>query len=281
MTAARKWAVRAAGALVTFSGAGTLARWQRHRRGDFRVFILEYHDVCEGTFESEGVVSAARFRCHIRYLSQRFKLASLSEALTHLAKPGQLREDLLVLTFDDGHLGNYESAWPVLQQERVPAVIFITTGFLDGSELWFDLARRSLDAARRAVERSGPRVPDDLRLILDQFPASGDTGAVIERLKRFAPDSRNQLLEQLRAACGPLAAPARALRWDQVREMTAGGVEIGCHTVSHPVLTTLPPAQQQQEIREARDRIQEETGIAPVLFAYHICALEVFVWKYF
>ena len=64
-----------------------------------------------------------------------------------LARPGELLEDAVVVTLDDGYLGNYRYAWPIFCEEGVPATIFLCTGFLDGSELWFDLAERCLDAA--------------------------------------------------------------------------------------------------------------------------------------
>ena len=50
--------------------------------------------------------------------------------------------------------------------------------------------------------------------------------------------------------------------------MMAGGIEFGAHTVSHPILSTLEPADQEDEIRRSRARIAEATGKEPVTFAY-------------
>ena len=65
-----------------------------------------------------------------------------------------------------------------------------------------------------------------------------------------------------------LGAGLEALKWEQVRALAAGGVEIGCHTVSHPILSSLSAIRQREEIAGARDRIAEKTGLRPTLFAY-------------
>ena len=50
--------------------------------------------------------------------------------------------------------------------------------------------------------------------------------------------------------------------------MAAAGIEIGCHTVSHPILATLGAEQQRSEVTRARDRIAAEIHRPVRLFAY-------------
>jgi len=44
--------------------------------------------------------------------------------------------DRVALSFDDGFRSVYEGALPVLQEEGVPAVLFLTTGFVGGYNDW-------------------------------------------------------------------------------------------------------------------------------------------------
>jgi len=66
-----------------------------------------------------------------------------------------------------------------------------------------------------------------------------------QRLKRMSPVARNRALDELERVCGarPVQEHEREryefLTWAQAREMASAGVEIGSHTVSHPILTTL------------------------------------------
>jgi peptidoglycan/xylan/chitin deacetylase (PgdA/CDA1 family) len=59
-----------------------------------------------------------------------------------------------------------------------------------------------------------------------------------------------------------------ALTWAQLREMTAGPVSIGSHTLSHPNLTALPPDAVRRELVRSREVIAEETGQTTELFCY-------------
>jgi peptidoglycan/xylan/chitin deacetylase (PgdA/CDA1 family) len=275
MTALRRSAVVLASLLAGATGATAYLRQRRRRRGDFRVFVLEYHDVSAGP-EREGVVSEARFRAHLRYLKRNFRIESLSRAVALLRDPAALDSDRVVITFDDGYLGNFQHAWRVLDDEGVPAAIFVATGFLDGEELWFDYAGRALQTAHSL----GSKLPHSTRRALEEvlgaWPYPRGAPAAVERLKYVTPDQRERTIAALRAGVVAEQAPARPLTWDQVRELMAGGIEIGSHTVSHPILSALSPEAQEGEIRRASDRIAEETGVRPVYFAIPNGALRDF-----
>jgi peptidoglycan/xylan/chitin deacetylase (PgdA/CDA1 family) len=239
---------------------------RRRKVGDYRVFILEYHDVAAGGSEPEGTVSQERFHRQLRFLRDHCRLVSLTRAVELLRTPAPLTEDLAVVTFDDGTRGNYDAAWPVLKEEGIPASIFVTSGFVDGTDLWFDLARRCF-TAMKGQELPG-KLESELSAAIGFRPAQGETDKAVERLKRLPPDTRTALLDQMKAAFPPGPSSRPPLTWSQLREMRADGVEVGCHTVSHPILSTLPAEQQRSEILGARERIAQELGEAPVLFAY-------------
>ena len=58
------------------------------------------------------------------------------------------------------------------------------------------------------------------------------------------------------------------LTWDQVREMAAGGIDFGSHTVNHQLLTTIPSDKVQEEVRGSRRGIEKELGKEIVAFSY-------------
>lgn len=262
----RQLAVRAVSLLATASGLTRLRRRQRHRRGDYRLFVLEYHDVADGV-EKEGTVSTERFRRHLRHLRQRFQIDTLASSIDRLESPG-LDRDLLAITFDDGYEDNYRAAWPALRAEELSATVYLTTGFLDGTELWVGFARRALDVAHRSAPEVSAGAAETLRRVLGSWPLKERADPMVRRLKYLPPIERDRVLEVLRSAEMDLAPAARPLSWEQAREMAAAGIELGAHTVTHPILSTLEPAVQEEEIRGSRRRIAEATGIEPVTFAY-------------
>jgi|HubBroStandDraft_3_1064219.scaffolds.fasta_scaffold23470_2 peptidoglycan/xylan/chitin deacetylase (PgdA/CDA1 family) len=268
----RRSALRAGALLATAAGVVPMIRRRRRRRADHRVFVFAYHDVCAEGPEREGVISAARLRRQVRALKREYGFATLARAGELLAEPGALGQDLVVLTFDDGYAGNFEAAWPVLRAEGVPATFFVTTGFLDGKGLWFDLARRALAAAARPRGAPLPaRLRGSLELVFGEWPGAWSPARIegaVEHLKGVSPAARDRLLAELAAAALTLAPAARPLSWAQVRELEAAGCEIGCHTVDHPILAQLPRRRQEQEIWQSRQRVAEETGRPPVSFAF-------------
>jgi peptidoglycan/xylan/chitin deacetylase (PgdA/CDA1 family) len=54
------------------------------------------------------------------------------------------------------------------------------------------------------------------------------------------------------------------------RSLKAAGHMIGAHTVTHPILSQLPPARQHDEIAESMDRIEAEIGERPRWLAYPV-----------
>lgn len=60
----------------------------------------------------------------------------------------------------------------------------------------------------------------------------------------------------------------RALTWDRIREMYAGGVEFGAHTCSHRNLARLSRADARGEVTRAREILEEQLGTPIDVMAY-------------
>jgi peptidoglycan/xylan/chitin deacetylase (PgdA/CDA1 family) len=58
------------------------------------------------------------------------------------------------------------------------------------------------------------------------------------------------------------------MRWDDVRRLSARGAAIGSHSVSHAHLPQLETAEVQRDLRESKNRIEEELGRPCPDFAY-------------
>ncbi|MER5769429.1 polysaccharide deacetylase family protein [Streptomyces sp. NPDC001985] len=72
----------------------------------------------------------------------------------------------------------------------------------------------------------------------------------------------------LRGAYDEGGAIDTMLDWDQVRELAAGGMEIGGHTHSHPQMDQLDDERLRYETVRCRDIVDAELGSVPRSFAY-------------
>ena len=58
------------------------------------------------------------------------------------------------------------------------------------------------------------------------------------------------------------------MNWNQVREMSAANIDFGAHTVTHPILTRIPPEQVRIEISDSKKRIEQELDKPVTSLAY-------------
>ena len=235
----RKLILNIAAAAFQVSGVERFLKNRRRKSRRFRVVILEYHEVSV-TDEREGVVSSTRLRRHLECLQADFKITSLSEAVQCLRNRNDFRQDLAVVTFDDGCLGNYVHGRPVFEELGVSATVFVTTSFVDGQDLWFDTAKRQLSQLREARDKLPANTRDRLLELFGRWPISRDLRSEIKNLKYMKPEARADILDYLATLNTGEGPSLQPMTWEQLRELKSNRFELGCHTVTHPILSTSP-----------------------------------------
>ncbi|MBK5289959.1 MAG: polysaccharide deacetylase family protein [Acidimicrobiia bacterium] len=110
--------------------AATADRFRPRTSG---VVVLIYHRV-GGNSGLELDLPVARFTEQMAWLADRGLLTSLDAGLDDLARGQAAARDRVVVTFDDGTRDFVDHAMPVLAQYRVPVVLYLATGFVDGNK---------------------------------------------------------------------------------------------------------------------------------------------------
>jgi hypothetical protein len=110
-------------------------------------------------------------------------------------------------------------------------------------------------------------------LTLDGGDRERQVRALLARYKELPADRAEGFVDWLGAAAGtgradPGLGEETWMTWDMVREMRAGGMAFGAHTVDHPVLSRCSPERQAAEIHGSLDRVREELGAPVSLFSY-------------
>ncbi|MEE8138779.1 MAG: polysaccharide deacetylase family protein, partial [Thermoanaerobaculia bacterium] len=96
---------------------------------DGGITILGYHLVGAGT-GSPIDLSLEIFQRQMEELSRFAEVSELNRALERLGQSPPIQDPLVVLTFDDGYENFYDNAWPVLQEYRFPAALYVQVDFL-------------------------------------------------------------------------------------------------------------------------------------------------------
>ncbi len=80
-------------------------------------------------------VTPDRFRNQLSGLLKRGYVAwSLSRLVEASVSGEQIPSNVFVVTFDDGYANNFLHALPILEELKVPATIFLATGYLDSAD---------------------------------------------------------------------------------------------------------------------------------------------------
>lgn len=66
----------------------------------------------------------------------------------------------------------------------------------------------------------------------------------------------------------PIGKDYRFLTWDEIREMKAGGMSFGSHSLSHPFLSRLNTDEMREEILRSKEVLEKKLGSRVTSFAY-------------
>lgn len=271
--------------------------WRIRSRFASRAIILLYHRVTELASDPQLLsVSRKHFSEHLQILNHYGSPVHLN-VLDRYLRNGARKRCAIVVTFDDGYADNLHNAKPLLEFYNTPATVFIATGYL-GSQIgfWKDV----LDG----IFLQPGTLPQTLRLEvvgrLFQWEFGEEAHYTMEAFERHRcwnittpsdPTIRQRVYRSLTQMLRLLSEDDRRkvlealITWsekqlddftnhhvlsaEEVIELAKNGlVEIGSHTVSHPVLSALPVAKQWDEIQTSKDRLEKILGSTVTSFAY-------------
>lgn len=110
------------------------------------VVFLIYHSVA-GRLPLELDLPCDVFEWQLERLADQGAVIAYDEAVDCLSTGRMPPSRRFVLTFDDGYLDFYTHVYPLLERLRLPAILFVTTGFVDDRVAYPLMARPDLPAA--------------------------------------------------------------------------------------------------------------------------------------
>ena len=236
--------------------------------GTSRLSILIYHRVLDkaDAFHTE-IPDINAFSWQMELLHRYYNVIPLSEALEQL-QTNQLQPESACVTFDDGYADNYLNALPVLEQWNIPATFFVASGFLDGGMMWNDIV---LEGIRHHYENHLDLTPVGLKRY--------EMGDVAQRrqlaehlladIKYLSSTQRDEVTSFIKEQTLQRLPDNLMMTTEQLQALHASGMEIGGHTVNHPILSSLSQAEAEHEIYQGRQQLSSRLdGAAIRYFAY-------------
>lgn len=180
----------------------------------------------------------------------------------------------VLVTFDDGYREWATEVLPVLRGHGVTAAFFIATGFIDRPRApwWYELPWMIRHSPRQGLP-AGEWLAAPLRF--GESPRDDAAEALLERYKQLPGERCEAFLEWVAETsesgrCDPGSVRDDWLTWDMVRELRDAGMEVGGHTVDHPILARLGADEQRAQVAGCAARIEDELGQPMRMFAYPV-----------
>ena len=240
------------------------------------LLVLTYHRI--GNAETDpwdpAIISATgeEFNEQVSYLKRKHSLVTLEEALAFVdgTEKDNSKRCRVLITFDDGYLDNYRIAFPILKSHGAQGVFFLCSNIVgSGYVPWWDqIAYLVKSGSRKKFSLSFPQALD---VDIEKNGLTESLRKILDLYKTPENIDLDRFVRELKEAVGGKDLPAdmrRFLTWDEAREMLAGGMAIGAHTHTHPMLSKLSEDEQRRELMLSRDIIGEKLGIKVDSLAY-------------
>ena len=206
-----------------------------------------------------AVNDAAWFDQALEYLKRRYTMLNSVELEKYL-DGGKKGKGLCHLTVDDGDISFYEVIFPLLKKHGVPVTLFVSPKTIrEGSNFWFQ--------EMEAID------PDKFRDLLTEklgIDAGSIAGIpVYTVMKNLKIRQVLELIDDYKEKHGPGKMGARNINVDQLKELDRSElVEIGAHTLNHPILANEDDQTSEKEIRGSFSGLEEILGHSIRTFAY-------------
>lgn len=192
-------------------------------------------------------VTPETFEAHIKWMMRNGQIISTDKLYQ------DFHYTRFMVTFDDGWKDNFLYAFPVLKKYAVPATIFLSTGNINASKLFWS---EEIGIQIQRSPHTKKEIADILRYEIMQILTSTnfterlsfDSNAtnmqylldrLIESLKRITVEWRSKTLVNL---YNKLLVPQCVdgsdylLNWDEIRYLACNGIMFGSHTHMHTLL---------------------------------------------
>ena len=230
-----------------------------------------------------SLITAETFRRQLRLLKSKYNVISPEDMRSWCQHGRKLPPRAALLTCDDGFLNNLTEMVPILQEEGLRCLFFVTGASVgdDRTMLWYEeLLLMFMRAPAGAFKLCSEGVEVE-GVLGEREQRRALWWSVVKRLSQLDAASRQRFLQQAHEHFGLegtlqfyMANYAETQRHfclltaTELRQLAAAGMTIGAHTMTHPVLSLQPAELAWAEINESRTRLESALGREVWAFAY-------------
>lgn len=230
--------------------------------------IYTYHNVIDySTTDYKKLVGldVNIFREHMDFLYKNCNVISMKDLYEALIGKKEIKDDSVVITFDDGYKNQYDNAYPILMEYGFTATFYVgnpsrNNSVFDVNKLHYILAsvdskKLYLEVITRLSEHLSIEEIDELKksyLVKGKFDE--EEVYFVKRTLQKGVDRaiRNEIVDELFVKYVKMSESELAkeiyMSKDMLLELHRNNMEVSPHSASHEWLTTLNEEDQKEEI---------------------------------
>jgi len=257
---------------LNLSGLNILFRFLNRKK----VIILWYHGICDDTFRllsgfDERHIQKFNFRKQLIFLKKNgYVFLTMTELIDIFTNNKKIKK-MVVITLDDGYRNVVTNAYPIMKEVNAKGCFYLVSDLIGSNKLlWTDYIE--------TVVRNSPIGDFEfvfkekiIHYLLDTKKSFEDAIQDIKSKLRTLPDIERiyHLRQFANKELTDVPKEFILANWNGIQSLDKKILEIGCHTKSHPNLTSLGSSKEfEEEIKMSKMEIEKMIGYKINHFCY-------------
>ena len=222
--------------ILNIAGVSKILRSQK--KSKLTIFSLHRISYKEDFFWNP--IHPDNFEKLLQYLMQHYSIISFSD-IPGLKEAGKTLKPFLILSFDDGYYDFYEYALPLLIKYKLPANHNIVNECATNNHVIWTQKLNTLFNHCRNNDLTGLTFNHNTQMVNLASSKNNWMHFYLKVYKLLLDIPQKQRMEIIadKEIFFSISTNERMMNWDEIKECSRNKVEIGCHTYSHDVLSTI------------------------------------------
>jgi peptidoglycan/xylan/chitin deacetylase (PgdA/CDA1 family) len=248
------------------------------------MYIINYHNILFGEADSFDQkllrISQSQFEDEINFLIANYELVSVKEIVQNIdyITSNQLNKKIAI-TFDDGYLGTFKYALPILQKYNIPATFYVVSNYTnhhadykyyDALEIAFRLTKTDkvdlsfLNLGICSIEQEELKIKSlknvKKKMKMQEIVLRQKNEQLIQELLDVSVEEIEEYIHGKEKYL--------FMSWENLKFIISSGYDIGSHTCSHSTLSVIPLEDVYKELSMSYSTIKNNLDIDELSFAY-------------
>lgn len=244
----------------------------------YKIFL--YHGV--SNIKSKGIENYAikhinkdKFYKQMKFIKQNLNVLSINQLLGIILKKKKINKNTVLITFDDGYENNFSEAAPILEELKVPATFYVSSGLMNSTKMfWTDILEDCINRTKKSkiiIKLGKQEIKLRLKNKIEKIIS-------LELIKKFCKTSKtlekdkmvNYIIQSTEVEPSENASlNYRKLSWDQIRKIDANPLfTIGGHSTYHDILSLQTSVLAEKDINLSLDLLEYNLKHKVVDYSY-------------